>query len=363
MRRFATIMVVFSVAAMLMLSACRPPEIEGTVLNIQKELYDDALASAESAIEKYPENAEAWFYWGWLNGEQKKDYAEMNRGYDKAMSLNPGQKVTYNGASVTAETAINADRTNKFADSFNGGIQTINKAREAEDETEKVELYSKAVEKLTMALEVDPSRSEPFQPLALAYISSGDTAKAEEALEAGLAKNPDDETLVIAAGEVYSMTGSLDKAEMQFKKALEMNPENSDLYQKLGVMEAGKENWDKANEYYVKAIELDPDNADLAYNIGVSYYNQQAYDEAIPYFLQSLEADPTNDLTYSVLAGCYVRSETRVEEALTFMESVTEKYPDDATFWEYLAILYGKKGESVKADAAFTKSKELKGEN
>ncbi len=362
MRNYATLTLVLLLTGLFVLTSCRPPEIEGTVLNMQKELYDDALASAQSAIEKYPQNAEAWFYWGYLNGDHKKNYEEMNRGFAKALELNPSQKVSYNGASVTAETAINAERSNRFADNYNGAIQTINKARDTEDEAAKNELYQQALEKLNVATLVDPSRHEPYQPLALSYISIGDTAKAEEALEKGLEKNPGDELLTIAAGEVYSMTGSLDKAEMQFKRALEMNPENSDLYQKLGVMESNRQNWEKANEYYEKAIELNPDNADLAYNIGVGYYNQQNYTEAIPFFKKALEAEPDNELTYTVLAGCYVRTEDNAEEAITFLETATQKFPEDATYWEYLAILYGKKGDSEKADTAFQKSKELKGE-
>jgi tetratricopeptide (TPR) repeat protein len=350
----------FVLILLLLISACRPPEIEGTVLNIKNELYNEALASAETAIQKYPDNAEAWFYWGWLNGEQKKDYAEMNKAFDKALELNPNQKVTFQGGNVSVKDAVEQYRTSKFAENYNSAIKIIPQAQEGEDETKKMELLDQAREKLTLAIDVAPKRIEPYRPLAMAYFNMGDTVQAEIVLEQGLKMHPEDETMLNSAGEIYILSGDTAKAEAIFKKAIEVNPSNSVPYQKLGILESNRENWVKANEYYQKAVELDPDNADLTYNIGVSLYNQQKYDDAIPYFAKSIEVEPDNPLTYIILAGCYVRSETNIDEGIAFLEDAVQRYPEDSGLWEFLAVLYGKKGMKDKAEAAFQKSQELK---
>ncbi len=361
MKKYAVNLLWITLAGVIVFSGCRPRELETTVLNIQRQLYDEAMVSAEAAIKAYPENAEAWFYWGMLNAEHKKDYAEMSRAFDKVMELNPNQKVSYQGASVLAKDAVHQIKVNLFADNYNGAVKAINNAQNAPDEEAKRKAFEQALEKLTVAIQVAPERPEPYRPLAMTYLNLGDTTQAQQALEKGLQAMPDDEDMTIAAGEVYAMSGNMARAKELFEKALEKNPNNSLLYQKLGMLEAQEKNWDKANEYYQKALEMDPDNADLAYNIGVSYYNRTMIDEAIPYFEKALVSEPEeNELTYTILANCYVRSEKKIDDGIKFLEKATQKYPDNSVYWEYLAILYGKKGMAKESEAAFKKSKELK---
>lgn len=346
---------------LMLITACRPPEVEGTVLNIKNELYDEAFTSAKSAVDKYPQNAEAWFYWGWLNGEHKQNYTEMNKAFDKALELNPAQKVVFQGGNVTVKDAVEQYRTSKFAENYNSAIKIIPQAQESEDAAKKKELFEQAKKKLALAIDIYPSRVEPYRPLAMVNFNLGDTTQAEVILNDALKKFPKDEGMLLSAGEIYSLSGQFDKAEALYKRVIEVNPSNSSAYQKLGILESNRENWAAAKEYYAKAMELDPDNADLAYNIGVSLYNQHEFEEAIPYFVKSLETEPDNEVIYTILGGCYVRSETRMDEGIAFLEKAVQRYPQDAGLWEFLAVLYGKKGIKDKAEAAFKKSQDLKG--
>jgi len=77
--------------------------------------------------------------------------------------------------------------------------------------------------------------------------------------------------------------------------------------------------------------------------------------------VKSLESEPDNETIYIILAGCYVRSETRADEGIAFLENAVQRYPEDDGLWEFLAVLYGKKGMKDKAEEAFKKSQELKG--
>lgn len=119
----------FIVSVLVIISACRPPEVEGTVLNIKQELYDEAFKSSQLAIEKYPGNAEAWFYWGWLNGEKKQNYAEMNKAFDKALELNAAQKVVYQGANVSVKEAVENYRNGEFAENYNSAVKSSARPR------------------------------------------------------------------------------------------------------------------------------------------------------------------------------------------------------------------------------------------
>ncbi len=349
----------------ILVSGCptSKPEVEGIKISLKQNPpgYQQAYESAQRAIELYPEDPEVWFYWGYLNGEYKKDYQTMNEAYDKVLALNPNAKISFKGRSVVAKDLITTERNLKFAESYNTAVKKQNVAVQTEDEAEKKKLLNEVRDNLEMAMQISPDRTEPIYLLSLAYLELGETEKIDPLLEKAVADHPKDVDVLLGAGDIYTRMDNYDKAIDMFKKVLEVDPQNSNAYKQLGILEGLRENWAKSNEFYQKAMELDPDNADLAYNIGVSYYNQGQFDEAIPYFKKSLEAEPDNETTLKVLASCYVRSD-KSEEAVEFMEKTVEMYPDDPTMWEYLAIVYGKMGMKDKAEEAFNKSKELKGE-
>ncbi|MGH1362460.1 MAG: tetratricopeptide repeat protein [Calditrichia bacterium] len=340
------------------LSACRPPEIEGVVMDMGNNANENALVKAEAATKKYPDNPEAWFYLGYLNGEHSKDYAKMNEAFDKALALNPAQVVTMpDGSTVQAKQAIDNYRGTLFASSFNDGIKKLNAAQQAEGD-ERTKLLSSAQMKMETAVSATPSRVETYHPLALVYLMQGDTAKVESALNSGMEVGGEDEEFLTKAGSMLLQLGKTETAEPMFKKAMDLNPENGVNFQMLGNLEANRKNWEKANDYYVQAIKLNPDDGDLAYNIGVGYYSQQKWADAIPYFTQALEAGLDEEQTYKILGVCYVQADKN-DEGMTFLENAVTIYPDNASLWEYLAIVYGKKQMGKKADAAYKKSQEL----
>lgn len=358
MYKLMTRSIILIAVAMLILSACRPPELEGTVLYIKKEQYNDALAQAEEAIKKYPDQSEAWFYYGWLSAEMNNDYATMNEAFDKALGLAP-QKVEYKGGKVDSKSAIEDYRGKLFTDNFNEAIKLIPEANELEGEARKKKLMM-AKEKLDIAHRSSPDRVEPYRPMALANLFLGDTTAATTILEDGLKKNPDSEDLVTVAGEVYSIAGNTDRAVELYKKALTLNDQNVVVYQRLGNIESKRKNWEEAKKHFEKAIELDPSNKDVAFNIGVSYYNQGQLQDAIPFFQKTIEADPDDEAVYEILGRTYAAAE-EYEAGKGFLESAVQKFPENADLWEFLAITYGQLGQSDKSSEAFNKSKALKG--
>ncbi|MEL6823333.1 MAG: tetratricopeptide repeat protein [Calditrichota bacterium] len=352
------ISVIATLVVAIVFSACRPPEIEGVVIDMRNNANEAAIDKAKLATDKYPDNPEAWFYYGYLNGEHKKDYTEMNRAFDKALELNPAQVVTMpDGGTLTAQNAIDNYRGTLFAESFNGGIKKLNAAQAAEGE-ERTKLLADAQMKMETAKDATPDRSETYHPLALVYLMQGDTSKVEGVLGMGMEKASDDEEFLTKAGSMLLQIGKPEQAEPMFKKAMEMNPDNGVNYQMLGNLEANRKNWEKANEYYEQAIKLNPSDGDLAYNIGVGYYSQQKWAEAIPYFTQALEAGLDEEQTYKILGVCYVQADKN-DEGMAFLENAVTVYPANASLWEYLAIVYGKKQMGKKADEAYKKSQEL----
>jgi tetratricopeptide (TPR) repeat protein len=360
MKKYSMWLLVAMLSIFIVISACRPPEVEGLVVRINQELYDDETYElAEQMVQTNPNNAEAWYYYGWLHG-RKGDFKKMNEAFDKSLALNPGQNVKTGGATISIQEAVRIDRMNYFAENHNSGVSHYKKGFDAEDDSTRKAEFEKAQGKFVAALEVAPDREEPLQPLANTYLQLGDTLEAEKVFLAAVEKKPDNDTLMMRGADFYLQANQIDKAEEMYRKALQANPNNAQAYLGLGDLETKKSNWAKAAEYFEKALEMDPGNANVAFNIGVSLYNQEKYAEAIPYLRRIIEAEPDNKELYEILGICYVQSRM-FDEGLPFLEGAVQRFPEDSDLWNYLAIIYANKGMKAKAEEALQKTKELEG--
>ncbi len=360
MRKTVCTLILLGLALSLTLLGCRPPEVEGVVINIDRGLYDKALEVAQQAIEKYPNNAEAWFYYGWLQGK-KGNFEEMSKAYDKALALNPDMPVKLEGKKLPAKMAIEDTRMRFYAESYNSGVQIYNKALQTDDPEQRKALLEQARQKFLAAKTIYPTRTDYYRPLAVTYLQLGDTTQAENLFMASLDAQPDNDSLVVLVGDFFLQAGKLDKATELYNRALKINPNNVEAYISLGELEAKRQNWDKSVQYFAKASELAPKNAAVAFNVAVSFYNQERYEEAIPYFQKVLKLEPDNEQATGLLAVCYLQTK-KYQEAQTLLEEATQKHPDNVDYWNYLAIAYANQNMKDKAEAALRKVKELKGE-
>ena len=86
MKKLIMICTAIFVITMILGAGCRPPELEGVVININQKQYEKAYDLAKEAVQKYPDNPEAWYYLGELHGRFEK-FEEMSEAFDKSLSL------------------------------------------------------------------------------------------------------------------------------------------------------------------------------------------------------------------------------------------------------------------------------------
>ncbi len=357
MKKLVGMALIAFLLASLLVSGCRPPEVEGVVVDIQHGMYDKALEGAKKAVELYPDNAEAWYYLGYLYG-RKGEFKKMNEAFDKALALKPEQNVKYENVEVPLQRAVEQIKLNYFIQNHNAGIQDFNKANQAEDPQQRKQYLASAAKKFTAAHEAYPTRVEPLQPLALTYLQLGDTTTAEKYFLEALQTKPDNDTLLSMVGEFYMMAGKLDQAEETYNKALSINPNNVNALLAMAQLMTAKDDWEKAVTYFEQALELEPDNSDIAFNIGLSYYRLEQYDQAIPYLMRTLESEPDNEKVYEVLGVCYIQGKM-YEEGLPFLKQAVEKFPNNFYLWNYLAVAYANLGNQEEAEKAYEKAKAL----
>jgi tetratricopeptide (TPR) repeat protein len=318
---------------------CRPPEVEATVLAMNRGQSENAYRYAQMAIEKYPENAEAWFYWGWLNGEYKKDYDEMNRAFAKTIAINPVKKMAYTDTTITISESINRLRNKFYVEHMNPAIQAVKNARKLPDNNpDRSKLINDAIEGFLNAKYIDPSRIETYAPLTQALILAADTANAVKTIRTAIEAHPQNVELQLLAGDIFAVSGDEYMAKIHYAKAAGIH------YQ-----------------LYSKPIEIEPEEVSLSSNIALSLYENRQFKEAIPYFVNVIESVPEDQEAYKFLSDCYIQS-NMPDEGIPFLEKTVNLYPNEPLFWEYLSLLYAQKGMSDQADAAHQKYKSLKGE-
>lgn len=358
MNKYLSIVASLSLGTLLFLASCRPPEIEGLIVRIDRQMYDEeTYLLAEDAVQKNPENAEAWYYYGMLYG-RKGDFEKMNKAFDKVLALNPQQSVKEGGGQLPANEAVKRLRLSYFAENFNSAKSSYDKSRETDDEAKKTEYLEKSVDKFMAARKADPTRTEPLQPLAISMLLLGDTVAAISTFEEAVLLQPKNEELMINAGDFYLQINKTDDAEKMYTNVLSVNESNENAYLGLGQLETQKGNWEKAAQFFEKALELNPENTNVAFNIGVSFYNQEKYQEAVPFLKRTLETEPDNVQLHEILGICYVQSKM-YDEGMQFLEGAVQKFPNDTELWNYLAIIYANKGMKDKAEEAMKKTKEL----
>ncbi len=368
MKKLAVVFVLLSAIAVGLLTGCRPPEIEGAVVDIQNGLYDQAFETLKDAVKKYPENPEGWYRLGTLYG-RKEDFVKMNEAFDKSLEISPKFK-----------QEIEQARFNYFAENYNDALKNYyNKAREVSDPAKQQKLYEKAADEFLKAHLAMPSRTEPLTPMSVSFLAIGDTATAEKYLNQAVEMKPQDDTLMVTVGDFYYNAGKVEKAKDMYQKALQVNPDNTAAHLAMGEIYGKEENWDKAIAEFNKGRELQPDNAAIPMNIAIIYYNNSKYEEAIPYLKQTIEMDPDNKDMYELLSISYLQyaqkfqdkyNETEDEQykkkfseiydtALPFLQEGVQKFPNSALLWNNLGVVYAQKGMKKKAEDAFEKQKAL----
>lgn len=372
MKKLFGLFTVVFLLGIIVLTGCRPPEVEGVVVNMQHGLYDKAFDLAKEAVQKYPNDPEAWYLLGTLYARQE-DYVHMNEAFDKSLAISP-----------KFADQIKKARFEYFAQNYNDALKNYyNRGIQEQDPVKRKKLFEKAAEKFKKAYQADPTRVEPLVPLATSFLQIGDTTQAINFMDKAVNTDRVNDTLLVTVGDFFFRIGNVEKAKTMYLKALDLNPNDSMAHLSLGEIYAKEKNWDKAIEHFKKGMELEPKNASVPLNVGVIYYNNEKYKEAIPFLKKSLELNPDNKDAAELLSICYLQTaqplinqynETNdmqkkaelkkkfmaiYDEALPFLQNAVKKFPDSSLLWNNLGVIYAQEGNKEKAQEAFDMQKKL----
>ncbi len=149
---------------------------------------------------------------------------------------------------------------NWFKDSFEQKAQALFVEGNA---LMRLDRHGEAIHKYQSALENQPGFPQVYLNIGVAYLSTGDTLKAESAFQKQIEYDPQNYKALNNLGAIHERKGELDKAEKFYRDAVSINPYFNDavgnlsqIYLKKGDSVFQDGNLKMAEEYYRQALNI-----------------------------------------------------------------------------------------------------------
>jgi tetratricopeptide (TPR) repeat protein len=139
----------------------------------------------------------------------------------------------------------------------------------------------KAIEAFKTAAAYDPTSSDAYKYMGMAYAELGDMESAIEAYKKPVQLDPTDADARTDLANAYIDNGQYDEAKAQLEAEIKWNPRSSSAYYALGQLDLQMEEYDDAADAFKKVISLEPDQYNGYYGLGLAYNNQEKYAEAV----------------------------------------------------------------------------------
>lgn len=154
--------------------------------------------------------------------------------------------------------------------------------------------------------------------------------KAQEAIEKGLEKWPQDGSLLLLYSDILLRKKEYNRAVKCLNRYIEVKPAQTERgYREIAQCYEREENLDKAQEYYQKAIDLSPGSARCWRLMGKFLANvRKDQDKALPFLKKSVELMPDSTYGFMKLGEVY-EALGQKEEAVVCYEKALENYRAD----------------------------------
>jgi len=362
MKRILFIVLIAFIVLGLMIS-CRPPELEGAFVDYNAGRYDNALALAEDASKKYPDNAEAWFLLGMIYGK-KSNFDKMVGAFDKSLAIGPAHKAD-----------IVQEKNYHFQTKYNDAVSKYNAYTKLSDKTtEKAQkIINSAIADFTSSTTIKPKDYNGQRLMAVCYSIIGDSDKAQSSYQKLTEIYPDTASSWLDLGSHYYNQQEYDNAVESLKKATKIDPNNSEALTYLAQSYDFGKKREKAIDAYKNAIKVNPEEKALPFNLGLLYIKaasdstveknvQKEYlNESIVFFQKVIDLDNEIKESYQLKSTAEIRLENWEEAKNTILAGL-EFFPEDGDLWTNLGVCYARLGNKEKAEEAFAKAKEITGE-
>jgi tetratricopeptide (TPR) repeat protein len=317
-----------------------PPEIAQAEDAIQKNDFAAAEVLLKKALEKDPNNFQAWFDMGFtlnrLSREEesiaayrksvaaKPDVFEsnLNLGLMLVRANNPDAEQFLRAATTLKPTAhveegqarawlalahlLESKKPDEAFSAYRKAAELTPQDPEPHLSAgllhERQKEFSDAETEYKQVLTIDPKSTEAAIGLTNIYMKSGRLGDAEPMLRRLAAERPEDAGLHLQLGRVLEAQGKKDDAIAEFQAAVKLTPNDSDAQRNLVdlLTSAGKN--DQAEAIYRALVAAHPDEAELHRGLGQVLLRQKKFAEAQQELLVALRLKRDSPDVYVDLA-------------------------------------------------------------
>lgn len=194
------------------------------------------------------------------------------------------------------------------------------------------------------ALDRDPNSIEALRGLTALFLQHKQPAKAISAVQAQIAKAPNNSSFYFLLGELLFNNKQLDKAEPALQKALELDQNNVDAILLLARLQTEKGSVDQAIASYQRAIQNDPRELRLYIAQGSLEENRGNWQQAEKLYQTALQVQPDYPVAANNLAYLLLEHEGNQDVALSLAQTARRGLPDVPNTADTLAWAYYYKG-------------------
>lgn len=239
--------------------------------------FDEALVWLHYTIEVAPDDAEAYFWTGYIRnllGSPELAISVLQKGIE----LSPANRDLWYELGISYRhlekyrAALDAFEAGRLAHESYGSAGTSNllyemadvywRDLESPDEEMALDLYS-------LAIEIDDFPMQPWQKAdahyqrGIIFYRLGQTASARTAYESALALNPEAYAVHLSYARLLNELGQTEEALASLDNAIQLNPHRSEAIILAGDISYWSGKLKEAEQYYTLAITLTPNNQDI----------------------------------------------------------------------------------------------------
>lgn len=322
-------------AGITALVACQTAALRSSKIYIQQENWPQAREQLKAAAETFPEDSEAHFLLGVVEGHMG-NYEAMNASFERSLELEPGRV-----------DVVQNWRRKHWVDHYNAGIQHMQAGDHAE-----------AHHSLGLAIAADPSDPDAYRSLGFANHKLDRPDSSVAAYRRALELAPDDAASLSAIAIVLYNAGRIEESLPYLERAAVADPENKTIKSTLATSYASMGRNDEALAAYQRALEVSPDDRSLIVNLGGLFWKAGDYAAAAAHYQRAVDLDPEDTRACRDLAMARLKLGD-LEPAIALLEQVTGDSPADGQAWYWLGHAYANTGRLQESGAAFERAEAL----
>ncbi len=182
-----------------------------------------------------------------------------------------------------------------------------------------------------------PGCTEHLRLLSHALMKQNRYLDAEEKLRFAISLSPNYPQLYEDLGSVFAMQSRFEEAIPEFERAIQLQPSLPLVHKKLGHALAAVGQGKKADEEFQTYLESSPDRE--AVMKAADLLSEEKIEEAISHLQEILKKSPNDVNAMRYLARAYRQGEKNLQDAEALLRTAVQQAPDFTPGWFDLASL------------------------